>query len=73
MKSCATCAHWAPKTSGARSELLALGECHANPPTRDFAWPRTKANDYCSDHAAELPAAARKARPAPKATLPQPT
>lgn len=75
MKTCATCAHWCPRSSGARSELLAMGECHAKPPARDFSWPRTKSTDYCSEHAtqrpaAETPAPARKPRFAPRTELP---
>jgi hypothetical protein len=54
---CSNCSHWMPRHAGARAETLAVGECRAQPPGRDFTWPRTKATDHCGSHAAGKPAA----------------
>lgn len=47
---CDTCTHWHAKTAAARAEAFSVGECRCNPPPRDYAWPRTKAADTCSQH-----------------------
>jgi len=69
---CSTCSHWQPKTNGARADSLSIGECRAQPPGRDFTWPRTKANDHCAQHASNKTATTastttnRKPKLAPK-------
>lgn len=49
---CASCQHWRPVTQHSlRAGLGIVGECRGGPPVADFKWPRSKATDYCSDHA----------------------
>ena len=49
MNSCQTCRHWHTHRSAVRQADAAIGECHAVPPSRDFAWVRTKATDACGN------------------------
>lgn len=52
MNRCETCQHFQKKPAGMRAGD-AIGECHAKPPVRDYAWPKVRTTDHCSDHSAE--------------------
>lgn len=59
---CETCSHWKPIKGLVRTGALA-GQCHSGPPKADFAWPRTRATDHCSQHSDQVQFAQA---PAPK-------
>lgn len=42
---CRTCKHHCPITGSARTDLV--GECRAVPPVVNYAFPRTRAEDWC--------------------------
>lgn len=47
MKNCASCKHWHQANTNP-SEPRLVGQCRALPPTQNYSWPRTRAEDYCS-------------------------
>lgn len=57
MKTCATCQHFHQR-GGLRTDARGgdfTGECRATAPVRDFAWHRTKKEDYCALHSDNAP------------------
>lgn len=50
-KTCSNCANWrVVKNTSLRVPEQMIGECRGGTPCGDFKWPRSKANDFCSQH-----------------------
>ena len=47
-KACSNCVHFLPLKIGVRADGP-VGECRRRAPVRDFAFPRARATDYCSE------------------------
>ena len=50
---CATCSHSRP----INAVKDVAGECRARPPVGDWKWPRSRSEDYCSEHSEKARAA----------------
>lgn len=53
MKNCANCRHWY-QTVADRATAATNGQCRALPPITSYNWPRTRGDDFCSSHSANI-------------------